>query len=73
VGAACSGEQRCHHRGRHPKTAAWTRDWRSGSSQAIGLLSLGPSIGGLLIGSLGWRWVLFFTAVSVRSASTVLA
>ena len=42
-----------------------------GAAQAIGL-SLGPSIGGLLIDSLGWRWV-FFIAVPFGLLGTVLA
>jgi len=42
-----------------------------GAAQAIGL-SLGPSIGGLLIDSLGWRWV-FFIAVPFGVLGTVLA
>jgi EmrB/QacA subfamily drug resistance transporter len=42
-----------------------------GAAQAIGL-SLGPSIGGLLIDSVGWRWV-FFIAVPFGVLGTVLA
>lgn len=42
-----------------------------GAAQAIGL-SVGPSVGGLLIDSLGWRWV-FFIAVPFGILGTVLA
>lgn len=42
-----------------------------GAAQAIGL-SLGPSIGGLLIDSFGWRWV-FFIAVPFGLLGAVLA
>ena len=42
-----------------------------GAAQAVGL-SIGPSIGGLLIDSLGWRWV-FFIAVPFGLLGTVLA
>jgi EmrB/QacA subfamily drug resistance transporter len=42
-----------------------------GAAQAVGL-SIGPSVGGLLIDSLGWQWV-FFIAVPVGIVGTVLA
>jgi EmrB/QacA subfamily drug resistance transporter len=42
-----------------------------GAAQAVGL-SVGPSLGGLLIDSLGWQWV-FFIAVPVGLSGTVLA
>jgi MFS family permease len=42
-----------------------------GAAQAIGL-SVGPSLGGLLIDSLGWRWV-FFIAVPFGVFGTALA
>ncbi len=42
-----------------------------GAAQAIGL-SVGPSVGGFLIDSLGWRWV-FFIAVPFGLIGTVLA
>jgi EmrB/QacA subfamily drug resistance transporter len=42
-----------------------------GAAQAVGL-SVGPSVGGLLIDSLGWQWV-FFIAVPVGLLGTVLA
>lgn len=42
-----------------------------GAAQAIGL-SVGPSLGGLLIDALGWRWV-FFIAVPFGVLGTVLA
>ncbi len=41
-----------------------------GAAQAIGL-SVGPSVGGFLIDSLGWRWV-FFIAVPFGLIGTVL-
>jgi EmrB/QacA subfamily drug resistance transporter len=41
-----------------------------GAAQAIGL-SVGPSVGGLLIDTLGWRWV-FFIAVPFGLIGTVL-
>jgi EmrB/QacA subfamily drug resistance transporter len=41
-----------------------------GSAQAIGL-SVGPSLGGLLIDTLGWRWV-FFIAVPFGLIGTLL-
>ncbi len=41
-----------------------------GAAQAVGL-SVGPSVGGLLIDSLGWRWV-FFIAVPFGVLGTVL-
>ena len=42
-----------------------------GAAQAVGL-SIGPSVGGFLIDSLGWRWV-FFIAVPFGLLGTVLA
>ncbi|HLZ28763.1 MAG TPA: DHA2 family efflux MFS transporter permease subunit [Chloroflexota bacterium] len=42
-----------------------------GAAQAVGL-SIGPSVGGLLIDSLGWRWV-FFIAVPFGLLGTILA
>jgi len=42
-----------------------------GAAQAVGL-SIGPSVGGLLIDTLGWQWV-FFIAVPVGIAGTALA
>jgi EmrB/QacA subfamily drug resistance transporter len=42
-----------------------------GAAQAIGL-SLGPSLGGFLIDTLGWRWV-FFIAVPFGIVGSVLA
>ncbi len=42
-----------------------------GAAQAIGL-SVGPSLGGVLIDALGWRWV-FFIAVPFGVVGTVLA
>jgi EmrB/QacA subfamily drug resistance transporter len=42
-----------------------------GAAQAVGL-SVGPSLGGVLIDSLGWQWV-FFIAVPVGLTGTVLA
>jgi EmrB/QacA subfamily drug resistance transporter len=42
-----------------------------GAAQAIGL-SVGPSVGGFLIDSLGWQWV-FFIAVPFGLLGTVLA
>jgi len=42
-----------------------------GAAQAVGL-SVGPSVGGLLIDSLGWRWV-FFIAVPFGLVGAVLA
>jgi EmrB/QacA subfamily drug resistance transporter len=42
-----------------------------GAAQAIGL-SVGPSVGGLLIDTLGWRWV-FFIAVPFGLLGTLLA
>jgi EmrB/QacA subfamily drug resistance transporter len=42
-----------------------------GAAQAVGL-SVGPSVGGLLIDALGWQWV-FFIAVPVGLLGTVLA
>jgi EmrB/QacA subfamily drug resistance transporter len=42
-----------------------------GAAQAVGL-SVGPSVGGLLIDSLGWQWV-FFIAVPFGIVGTVLA
>src|SRR5581483_9441931 len=42
-----------------------------GAAQAIGL-SVGPSVGGLLIGTLGWQWV-FFIAVPFGLLGAVLA
>ena len=42
-----------------------------GAAQAVGL-SVGPSVGGLLIDSFGWQWV-FFIAVPVGLVGTVLA
>jgi EmrB/QacA subfamily drug resistance transporter len=41
-----------------------------GAAQAIGL-SVGPSVGGFLIDSLGWRWV-FFIAVPFGLLGTIL-
>jgi EmrB/QacA subfamily drug resistance transporter len=41
-----------------------------GAAQAVGL-SVGPSVGGLLIDSLGWQWV-FFIAVPFGLLGTVL-
>lgn len=41
-----------------------------GAAQAVGL-SIGPSLGGLLIDTLGWRWV-FFIAVPFGLLGTVL-
>jgi EmrB/QacA subfamily drug resistance transporter len=42
-----------------------------GAAQAVGL-SIGPSVGGFLIDSLGWQWV-FFIAVPFGIVGTVLA
>jgi MFS family permease len=42
-----------------------------GAAQAVGL-SVGPSVGGLLIDAFGWQWV-FFIAVPVGLVGTVLA
>ena len=42
-----------------------------GAAQAVGL-SVGPSVGGLIIDSLGWQWV-FFIAVPAGIVGTVLA
>ena len=42
-----------------------------GAAQAVGL-SVGPSIGGLIIDALGWQWV-FFIAVPFGLIGTVLA
>jgi EmrB/QacA subfamily drug resistance transporter len=42
-----------------------------GAAQAIGL-SVGPSVGGVLIDTLGWQWV-FFIAVPFGLVGTVLA
>src|SRR5712692_5472744 len=42
-----------------------------GAAQAVGL-SVGPSVGGLLIGTLGWQWV-FFIAVPFGLLGTLLA
>jgi EmrB/QacA subfamily drug resistance transporter len=42
-----------------------------GAAQAVGL-SIGPSVGGFLIDSLGWRWV-FFIAVPFGLLGTILA
>src|SRR5712691_10957789 len=42
-----------------------------GAAQAVGL-SVGPSVGGLLIQTLGWQWV-FFIAVPVGLIGTVVA
>src|SRR5581483_5128966 len=42
-----------------------------GAAQAIGL-SVGPSVGGLLIGTLGWQWV-FYIAVPFGLLGAVLA
>jgi EmrB/QacA subfamily drug resistance transporter len=42
-----------------------------GAAQAVGL-SIGPSVGGFLIDSLGWQWV-FFIAVPFGVVGTVLA
>jgi EmrB/QacA subfamily drug resistance transporter len=42
-----------------------------GAAQAVGL-SIGPSVGGLLIDALGWQWV-FFIAVPFGLLGTVLA
>ena len=41
-----------------------------GAAQAIGL-SVGPSVGGLLIDALGWRWV-FFIAVPFGLLGTIV-
>jgi EmrB/QacA subfamily drug resistance transporter len=41
-----------------------------GAAQAVGL-AIGPSVGGLLIDALGWRWV-FFIAVPFGLVGTVL-
>ena len=41
-----------------------------GAAQAVGL-SIGPSVGGLLIQTLGWQWV-FFIAVPFGLAGTIL-
>src|SRR5207237_3531384 len=41
-----------------------------GAAQAVGL-SVGPSVGGVLIDSLGWQWV-FFIAVPLRLLGTAL-
>ncbi len=42
-----------------------------GAAQAVGL-SIGPSVGGFLIGTLGWQWV-FFIAVPFGILGTVVA
>jgi EmrB/QacA subfamily drug resistance transporter len=42
-----------------------------GAAQAVGL-SIGPSVGGFLIGTLGWQWV-FFIAVPFGLIGTVMA
>jgi EmrB/QacA subfamily drug resistance transporter len=42
-----------------------------GAAQAVGL-SIGPSVGGFLIGTLGWQWV-FYIAVPFGLAGTVMA
>jgi EmrB/QacA subfamily drug resistance transporter len=42
-----------------------------GAAQAVGL-SVGPSVGGFLIGALGWQWV-FYIAVPFGLAGTAMA
>jgi EmrB/QacA subfamily drug resistance transporter len=42
-----------------------------GAAQAVGL-SVGPSVGGFLIGTLGWQWV-FYIAVPFGLVGTVMA